>query len=33
MVFDDSDIRQFISEGYVVLRGAFSRDLAENCRE
>jgi Phytanoyl-CoA dioxygenase (PhyH) len=33
MVFDDSDIGQFISDGYVVLRGAFSQDLAEECRE
>jgi hypothetical protein len=33
MVFNDSEIEQFISDGYVVLRGAFSRDLAEECRE
>jgi hypothetical protein len=33
MIFDDSDIGQFISDGYVVLRGAFSRDLAAECRE
>jgi hypothetical protein len=33
MVFNDSEIEQFISDGYVVLRAAFSRDLAEECRE
>jgi hypothetical protein len=32
MVFNDSDIGQFISDGYVVLRGAFSREVAEECR-
>jgi len=33
MVFDDSDIDQFITDGYVVLRGAFSREVAEECRK
>jgi hypothetical protein len=33
MVFNDSEREQFISDGYVVLRAAFSRDLAEECRE
>jgi hypothetical protein len=33
MVFNDSEIEQIISDGYVVLRAAFSRDLAEECRE
>ena len=33
MVFDDSEIRQFVTDGYVVLRRAFSRELAEECRE
>ena len=32
MVFNDSEIEQFISEGYVVLRGGFSREVAEECR-
>ena len=32
MVFNDSEIEQFISEGYVVLRGVFSREVAEACR-
>jgi hypothetical protein len=33
MVFTDFDLEQFISEGYVVLRRAFSRELAAECRE
>ena len=33
MVFNDSEIEQFIREGYVVLRRAFSSELAEECRE
>jgi hypothetical protein len=33
MVFNDSEIQQFVSDGYVVLRSAFSRDLGEECRE
>jgi hypothetical protein len=33
MVFDDSEIEQFISEGFVLLRGAFPRELAAECRE
>lgn len=33
MVFNDSEIEQFISEGYVVLRRAFSRASAEECRK
>ena len=33
MVFSDSEVEQFISEGYVMLRHAFSRELAAECRE
>jgi hypothetical protein len=33
MVFNDSELEQFIAEGYVILRGAFSRELAAECRE
>jgi len=33
MVFNDSEIEQFISDGYVVLRRAFSREVAEECRK
>jgi phytanoyl-CoA dioxygenase PhyH len=33
MVFDDSETEHFISDGYVVLRRAFSREVAEECRE
>lgn len=32
MVFEDSEIEQFVSDGYVVLRRAFSREVAEECR-
>jgi hypothetical protein len=33
MIFEDSEIKQFISEGFVVLREAFSREVAEECRK
>jgi hypothetical protein len=33
VVFKDSELEQFISEGYVVLRRAFSPELAAECRE
>jgi hypothetical protein len=33
MVFNDSELEQFISEGYVILRRAFHRELATQCRE
>jgi phytanoyl-CoA dioxygenase PhyH len=32
MVFSDSEIEQFTSDGYVVMRGAFSPEVAEECR-
>ncbi|HKN00804.1 MAG TPA: phytanoyl-CoA dioxygenase family protein [Candidatus Binataceae bacterium] len=33
MVFKRSEIDQFIADGYVVLRGAFAREVADQCRE
>jgi hypothetical protein len=33
MVFSTSEIEQFISDGYVILRRAFSRELAAECRD
>ena len=33
MVFNDSEVEQFITEGYAILRHAFPRELAAECRE
>lgn len=33
MAFVNSEIERFISEGFVVLRGGFSRNLAAGCRD
>jgi hypothetical protein len=30
--FDDSAVRRFIADGFLPLRGAFSRELADQCR-
>lgn len=32
-VFSESEIEQFMADGYVMLRGAFSRDAAKNVRD
>jgi hypothetical protein len=32
MVFTDSEIEQFIRDGYVVVRGGFSSEIAAECR-
>jgi hypothetical protein len=31
MVFHKQEIDQFITDGYVVLRGGFSKEVAEQC--
>jgi phytanoyl-CoA dioxygenase PhyH len=33
MVFNELEIEQFLSDGYLILRGAFSAQVAAECRE